>query len=64
MALWHPSGPEVISMTKGNIRTTLYLNPVLWKQIKIEAIERGESATALVNLAIRDWLAGQKKGGR
>jgi hypothetical protein len=45
------------------IRTTLYLDPVLWRKIKIEAIKRGESATTLVNLAIRNWLAAAKKGG-
>lgn len=45
------------------IRTTLYLDPGLWKQIKIEAIKRGETATSLVNLAIRHWLTSEK-GGR
>jgi hypothetical protein len=45
-------------------RTTLYLDPVLWKALKIEAIKRGESATTLVNLAIRHWLTNAQKGGR
>ncbi len=42
------------------IRTTLYLDPGLWKQIKIEAIKRGETATSLVNLALRHWLSNEK----
>jgi hypothetical protein len=45
-------------------RTTLYLDPRLWKQIKIEAIKRNESATTLVNWAIRHWLTSGQKGGR
>ena len=45
------------------IRTTLYLDPVLWKQIRMEAIKRGETATALVNEAIKLWLSNEK-GGR
>jgi hypothetical protein len=44
-------------------RTTLYLDPELWKQMRIEAVKRGESATTLVNGAIKDWLKAQK-GGR
>ena len=45
------------------IRTTLYLDRILWRRIKIEAIKRGETATALVNAALLHWLTNEK-GGR
>jgi hypothetical protein len=56
---------EVASMPKDKpIRTTLYLDPGLWKALKIEAIKRGATATSLVNMAIRHWLTNAQKGSR
>jgi hypothetical protein len=46
------------------IRTTLYLDSGLWKALKIEAVKRGKTATALVNVAIRQWLTNAQKEDR
>lgn len=44
-------------------RTTLYLDPVLWKRVRIEAVKRGSTATELVNIAITHWLKNATKEG-
>jgi predicted transcriptional regulator len=47
-------------------RTTLLLDPELHKRLRILAIERGTTLTALVTEALEQYLARQltKKGGR
>ncbi|MDZ7744515.1 MAG: ribbon-helix-helix protein, CopG family [Candidatus Saccharibacteria bacterium] len=41
-------------MTK---KTTLYLDPSLYKGIKLRAVETGQSVSALMNEALRDQLS-------
>jgi hypothetical protein len=60
MTIWQDYSGAVLMPKDKPIRTTLYLDPGLWKQIKIEAIKRGETATSLVNLALRYWLFNEK----
>jgi hypothetical protein len=42
------------------VRTTLYLPPRLWKKLRLEAVKRDETATALVVLAIEEWFKREK----
>jgi hypothetical protein len=48
-------------MPKKLAKTTMYLDPVLWKRVKIEAAKRSMTATAIVHSALENWL---RKGGR
>jgi hypothetical protein len=51
-------------MTKAKgIKTTLYLDEVTWKALRVQAIEEGVSATRIVEQLIRDYLE-RGKGGR
>ena len=47
-------------------RTTLILDPELHKRLRVLAIERGSTFTALVTEALEQYLAREqaKKGGR
>ncbi len=47
-------------------RTTLILDPELHKRLRVRAIERGMTFTALVTEALEQYLAREhtKKGGR
>jgi len=47
-------------------RTTLILDPELHKRLRLQAIERGVTFTALVTEALEQYLAREqtKKGGR
>ena len=60
------SGLEVDPMDKTKeprtIRTTLYIPPELWKQVKIEAIKRDCDATDITVWALEAWL--KSKGGK
>lgn len=49
---------------KATQKTTLNLDPELHKRLRVLAIERGITFTALVTEALEQYLAQAKKGGR
>jgi hypothetical protein len=45
-------------------RTTVYLPPVLWKQVRQVALDTGLSASAITEAALTAYLKRAKRGGR
>lgn len=35
----------------------IYIDAALWKRVRIEAMDRGMSASALLSLAVDQWMA-------
>lgn len=45
---------------KGRNQIGLLMNPVLWKKLKITALERDMDASTLVGNVLEEWLKKQK----
>jgi hypothetical protein len=43
------------------VRTTLFLDPTLWRSLRVRALEEGTTATALLQQAIALYLKTSKK---
>jgi len=59
-AIWHDG---LMENRKAEQKTTLRLASELHKRLRILAIERGTSYTALVDLALREFLK-REEGGK
>jgi hypothetical protein len=46
---------------KNQIVTSLKVNPELWKQAKISALQCDITLGELIDQAVRDWIAKQEK---
>jgi predicted HicB family RNase H-like nuclease len=49
---------------KEQIVTSLKVNPELWKQAKIAALQCDITLGELIDQAVRDWIEKQEKGKR
>lgn len=49
-------------MATTSIRATVYFDPHLHRALRLKAAERGCSLSAIVNWAVRDYLAAEAEG--